>query len=65
MTLTFGQRRRVEKLRYIHRNPVNRGLVTSPEDWRWSSFRWYLSGEKGPVAVNDTDIFVMKVRSAA
>ncbi len=29
----------VEKLRYIHRNPVRRGLVDKPEDWKWSSFR--------------------------
>ena len=31
----------VEKLRYIHRNPVTRGLVEKPEDWKWSSFRHY------------------------
>jgi hypothetical protein len=29
----------VEKLRYIHRNPVKRGLVARPEVWRWSGFR--------------------------
>ena len=34
----------VEKLRYIHRNPVKRGLCTRPEDWPWSSFRQYASG---------------------
>jgi len=38
----------VEKLRYIHRNPVKRGLVARPENWNWSSFRHYLSGEEGP-----------------
>ncbi|MGH7132306.1 MAG: REP-associated tyrosine transposase [Phycisphaerales bacterium] len=26
-----------EKLRYIHNNPVARGLVTEPAAWRWSS----------------------------
>jgi putative transposase len=26
-----------EKLRYIHNNPVTRGLVKSPTEWRWSS----------------------------
>jgi putative transposase len=35
----------VEKLRYIHRNPVKRGLCGSPEEWLWSSFRHYLTGE--------------------
>jgi putative transposase len=28
----------VEKLRYIHRNPVTRGLCELPEEWEWSSF---------------------------
>lgn len=27
-----------EKLRYIHRNPVKRGLVKEPGEWKWSSF---------------------------
>lgn len=35
--LTTGKQR--EKLRYIHRNPVVRGLVEKPEDWQWSSYR--------------------------
>jgi REP-associated tyrosine transposase len=26
---------------YIHANPVRRGLVARPEDWEWSSARWY------------------------
>src|SRR5215831_3376013 len=34
----------VEKLRYIHRNPVRRGLCERPEDWEWSSFRHYATG---------------------
>ena len=43
---------RIEKLRYMHRNPVKRGLVKSPEQWRWSSFRRYWLDEAGPVQVN-------------
>jgi putative transposase len=38
---------RVEKLRYMHRNPVKRGLVSSPEDWHWSSYRFYFLDEAG------------------
>ena len=45
-------KKRVEKLRYIHRNPAKRGLVESPEQWRWSSYRYYLLEEAGPVRVN-------------
>jgi len=31
----------VEKVKYCHDNPVKRGLVAQPEDWPWSSCRWY------------------------
>jgi REP element-mobilizing transposase RayT len=36
------EQKHIEKLRYIHRNPVKRGLVDRPEHWEWSSFRSYL-----------------------
>ncbi len=61
----WTERKRIEKLRYIHRNPVERGLVAAPEQWRWSSFRWYLCGESGAVQINDTDILVMTVHPPA
>ena len=48
----FTRRKFIEKLRYIHRNPVTRGLVRQPDQWRWSSFRFYAYGEKGPVQVD-------------
>jgi putative transposase len=41
----------VEKLRYIHRNPVRRGLAARPEDWKWSSFRHYRTGMRGIVEI--------------
>jgi putative transposase len=41
----------VEKLRYMHRDPVTRGLVQQPEDWQWSSFRHYLTGADGVVNI--------------
>jgi putative transposase len=43
--------KRVEKLHYMHRNPVNRGLVEKPEEWQWSSFRHHLLGEEGVVEI--------------
>jgi len=48
----WSDAKRIEKVRYIHRDPVRRGLVEKPEDWVWSSFRSYASGEEGPVRVN-------------
>jgi putative transposase len=47
----WSERKFVEKLRYIHRNPVTRGLVERPEDWQWSSFRHYLTGAAGVVEI--------------
>ena len=47
----WSEAKRIEKLRYMHRNPVARGLVHSPEDWEWSSFRHYLSGVEGVVEI--------------
>jgi putative transposase len=45
------EEKRVQKLRYMHRNPVRRGLVEKPEDWAWSSFRHYATGEVGTVEI--------------
>jgi putative transposase len=47
----WSERKFVEKIRYIHRNPVDRGLVAKPEDWPWSSFRHYATGEVGIVEI--------------
>jgi putative transposase len=41
----------VEKLRYIHRNPMKRGLAAGAIDWQWSSFRHYATGERGTVEI--------------
>jgi len=43
--------KRAEKLRYMHRNPVKRGLAAKPEDWQWSSFRHYATGLAGAVEI--------------
>jgi putative transposase len=61
----WTEHKRIEKLRYMHRNPVQRGLVVSPELWRWSSFRAYFLGEAGPVRVNQRDALKMKIRPPA
>ncbi len=47
----WSEHKFVEKLRYIHRNPVMRGLVDCPEDWDWSSFRHYAKDEAGRVEI--------------
>ncbi|MCD4823231.1 MAG: hypothetical protein K8S55_01375 [Phycisphaerae bacterium] len=41
-----------EKLKYLHENPVRRGLVSCAEDYHWSSARAWLTGDDGDVPVN-------------
>lgn len=49
----WSAKKRIEKLKYMHQNPVTRGLVAAPEDWSWSSYRSYAFEERGLVAVNE------------
>ena len=39
-------RKRIEKLHYMHMNPVKRGLVVEAKLWPWSSYRSYHYGER-------------------
>jgi putative transposase len=60
--VVFSEKKRVEKLRYMHRNPVKRGLVLEPEQWVWSRFRYYADGKRGLVLVNETQKAELRVR---
>ena len=61
----WSERKRVEKLRYMHRNPVKDGLVQGPEQWMWSSYRSYASNEEGMVKLNQWPPAELKVHPAA
>jgi putative transposase len=54
----------MEKLRYIHRNPVKRGLCERPEEWQWSSFRHYSTGFEGRVEIESEWISRKRERKA-
>ncbi|MBM4028193.1 MAG: hypothetical protein FJ280_22785 [Planctomycetes bacterium] len=41
-----------EKIRYIHASPLRRGLVADPEDWHWSSYRAWQTGEDAPIPLD-------------
>ncbi len=47
----YNGEKRIEKLQYMHRNPVRRGPVTKPEEWPWSSFLRYATGKEGLVEI--------------
>jgi putative transposase len=49
--LVYNPKKRIEKLKYMHRNPVKRGLVKNPEDWKWSSFNHYATGLESVVEI--------------
>ena len=63
--VVFTEHKRVEKLRYMHRNPVRRGLVLEPQQWEWSSYRCYAEGRRGIVLVNEERKAGLKVRKIA
>jgi putative transposase len=41
------------KINYIHMNPVRAGLVKEPDDWPYSSARFYLNGETNQVQISN------------
>jgi hypothetical protein len=43
---------RVEKLHYMHMNPLNRKLVDHPKDWPRSSFSFYSNPKHGLIRVD-------------
>ncbi len=48
----WSHKKKIEKLHYMHFNPVKRGLVCHPRDWPWSSFSFYGKRERGLVRVD-------------
>ena len=42
----------LQKINYIHANPVKAGLVTSAKDFRWSSFSAFYFETNEPLAVD-------------
>ena len=39
-------------IEYLHANPVRRGLVATPEDWEWSSARWFAGLRPVPIEMD-------------
>ena len=58
--VVWSQAKIEEKIRYMHGNPVERGLVPTPEQWRWSSAREYILGEAGTVRLNERQTVELK-----
>ena len=48
----YSEKKRLEKLNYMHGNPVKCGLVASPEQWPWSSFRFYYLNDSSVLSMD-------------
>jgi putative transposase len=42
----------LEKIGYCHNNPVRRGLVGDPAEWRWSSYNWFQGDSDVPLVMD-------------
>jgi hypothetical protein len=47
----FSETKHIDKIRYIHRNPVTGGLVPKPEAYPRNSFNHYATGEPSAVEI--------------
>ncbi|MCW8131990.1 MAG: transposase [Planctomycetota bacterium] len=48
----YSKEKAIQKLEYMHRNPVRAGLADTPEDWPWSSAQFYENGRQVGVPVS-------------
>jgi putative transposase len=48
----WSAKKALEKLEYMHENPVKRKLVARPEDWPWSSWSHYAKKERELIAID-------------
>jgi putative transposase len=56
----WSRKKRIEKLHYMHMNPVVRGLVSAPQLWPWSSYRFYQYGEVN-ICIPDREPYAEKI----
>ena len=50
----WTRKKKIEKLNYMHMNPVKRGLVRHPKDWPWSSYAFY-AGQDTRIRIDSVD----------
>jgi len=48
----FSEEKLLEKLNYMHNNPVRKGLVEQASDYQWSSAQWYNQGKSVGVKID-------------
>jgi putative transposase len=48
----WSLKKKVEKLHYMHMNPMKRGLVNHSKEWPWCSISFYSNSEQGLVRID-------------
>ncbi len=48
----YTRRKKIEKLHYMHTNPVVRGLVNHPKDWPWSSWGYFYAKATARISID-------------
>jgi putative transposase len=48
----YTRRKKIEKLHYMHANPVVRGLVNHPKDWPWSSWAYFYARDTARIRID-------------
>ena len=48
----YTKGKKMEKLNYMHANPVTQRLVKHPMEWPWSSWSFYWKGEPGLIRID-------------
>jgi REP-associated tyrosine transposase len=52
----WSHKKKIEKLGYMHLNPVKRALVAHPGDWVWSSYSYYANRRPGLVPIDTLQV---------
>jgi len=48
----YSEKKKLGKLDYMHHNPVKQGLVSSPDKWPWSSFRFHYQNDSSILSMD-------------
>ncbi len=51
----WSLRKKLEKLQYMHLNPIKRKLASHPREWPWSSFLFYSGRKAGLVRIDPSN----------
>ena len=51
--LITAEKMLMQKIEYIHMNPVLRGYVERPEFWKYSSANYFITGENGVIEIDE------------